>query len=175
MATVSYTSREQIEVYKFPWPVAIGIPLLALFLQAFIPVRWHFFYSFDLPLLVTIFFAVSRRNPLTGLALGAAVGLAQDTFAGVGHPIGMYGISKTVIGYIASSLGVKIDVENPGTRFLMTYAFYVIHQLIYFTISRFMVGEVTSWHWGREAIASLGNSLLALVIFTVLDKFKERT
>jgi rod shape-determining protein MreD len=173
MTNVSYTSREQIEVYQFRWPISIGVPLLALFLQAFVPVHWFFFRTFDLPLLVTIFFAVSRRNPVSGLVLGAAVGLAQDTLTG--QPIGMYGIAKTFVGYGASSLGVKIDVENPGTRFLMTYAFYVVHQFIYFTISKGLVGEARAWHWGHEVIAALANSLLALVLFAFLDRFKERT
>ncbi len=170
--TVSYTSREQIEVYRFPWPVAIGVPVLALFLQAFIPVEAYFFRAFDLPLLVTIFFAVSRRNPLSGLALGAVIGLAQDSLTQ--HPIGLYGISKTLVGYIASSLGVKIDVENPGTRFLMTYCFYVLHQVIYFAVSRGLVGESRAWHWGHEAAAALANSLMSVVVFAILDRFKER-
>ena len=46
------------------------------------------------------------------------IGLAQDM---LGHnPIGIYGIAKTVVGYGASSLGVKLDVENAGARFLVT-------------------------------------------------------
>ena len=170
---ISYTSREQVEVYKFPWPVAIGVPLLALFVQFFLPVHAPFLLAFDLPLLVTIFFAVSRRNPVSGLALGAAMGLLQDSMAH--HPIGMYGIAKTFIGYLASSLGVKIDVENPGTRFLMTYTFYVIHQMIYFAIARGMAGEDLAWHWGHEAASALANSLMAIVLFAALDRFKERT
>lgn len=173
MATVSYTSREQVEVYQFPWAVTIGVPVAALFLQAFIPVRAYFFRVFDLPLLVTIFFAISRRNPISGLALGAVLGLAQDSLTQ--RHIGMYGIAKTLVGYAASSLGVKIDVENPGSRFLMTYGFYVLHQLIYFTVARGLAGDTLAWHWGREAVSALANSLLAVVLFAILDKFKQRT
>lgn len=174
---ISYTSREQVEVYKFPWPVALGIPLLALVFQAFLPVYFHFLRIFDLPLLVTICFAVSRRNPLTGLSLGAAIGLAQDSLAYnlPHHPIGLYGISKTLVGYAASSLGVKIDVENPGTRFLLTYGFYVVHQLVFHVVQRGLVGDLNRWDWGHEAFAGLANSVLAVVLFTTMDRFKERT
>ena len=66
-ANVSYTSREQIEVYKFSPLVSVGVPLLALFLQSFLPVRFHLLSIFDLPLLVTIFFGMARRNQLAGL------------------------------------------------------------------------------------------------------------
>src|ERR1700758_4878227 len=66
---ITYTSGEQIEVYRFSIPVTVGVPLAALFLQAFLPRR--VFSIFDLPLLVTIFFAMARRNPISGLLTGA--------------------------------------------------------------------------------------------------------
>ena len=37
---ITYTSGEQVEVYRFSIPVTIGVPLLALFVQAFIPLRF---------------------------------------------------------------------------------------------------------------------------------------
>src|SRR5579863_6407590 len=64
---ITYTSNEQVEVYRFSVPAAILAPLIAVFLQAFLPLRFHFFSIFDLPLLVVIFFAVARRSPVTGL------------------------------------------------------------------------------------------------------------
>src|SRR3954454_10163389 len=99
---ITYTSGEQVEVYRFSVPAAIAIPLIALFLQAFIPMRLHFFTMFDLPLLVVIFFALARRSPVTGLLTGAAIGILQDGLPH--HPIGVYGIANTVVGYGASSL-----------------------------------------------------------------------
>src|SRR5271166_7181114 len=76
---ITYTSNEQVEVYRFSLPAAILIPLVAVFLQAFVPLRFHFFSIFDLPLLVVIFFAVARRSPVAGLLTGAAIGLLQDS------------------------------------------------------------------------------------------------
>ena len=76
---ITYTSNEQVEVYRFSIPVTIGVPLLALFVQAFLPLRFpRFAVYFDLPLLVTIFFAMARRSPVAGLFTGAVIGLAQD-------------------------------------------------------------------------------------------------
>src|ERR1700675_1295212 len=37
---ITYTSGEQVEVYRFSIPVTFGIPLLALFVQAFMPLRF---------------------------------------------------------------------------------------------------------------------------------------
>jgi len=107
----SLTSREQIAVYEFSWPALIFIPLVALLIQIFIPVKVRYFPIIDLPFMVTIFFAVARRNPVSGCLTGCVIGLMQDLFAGPNHPLGMYGIALTIIGYLASSLGVKIDTD----------------------------------------------------------------
>jgi rod shape-determining protein MreD len=170
---ITYTSNEQVEVYRFSVPAAILIPLSAVFLQAFMPLRFHFFSILDLPLLVVIFFAVARRSPVTGLLSGAAIGVLQDALTH--HPIGVYGIAKTVVGYGASSLGVKLDVENAGSRFLVTLFFYVAHEIVYFTVARGLVGLTLQWSWPRELGSALANAVVAVVLFALLDRFKQRT
>ena len=171
---ITYTSGEQVEVYRFSIPVTIGIPLLALFVQAFLPLRFpRFAVYFDLPLLVTIFFAMARRSPVAGLFTGAVIGLAQDM---LGHnPIGIYGIAKTVVGYGASSLGVKLDVENAGARLLVTLGFYLVHSAVYFTVAHGLVNMTQSWSWPRGILAGLANAFLGVALFFLLDKFKQRT
>jgi len=171
---ITYTSGEQVEVYRFSVPVTIGVPLLALFIQAFVPLRFPTFAAyFDLPLLVTIFFAMARRNPISGLFTGALIGLAQDM---LGHnKIGLYGIAKTVVGYGASSLGVKLDVENAGARFLVTLAFYLVHSAVYFIVARGLVRMTQQWSWRYGILAGLGNALLGVLIYYGLDRFKQRT
>lgn len=170
---VSYTSREQIEVYRFSPPVAIAVPLLAVFLQAFLP-RWLPFFStyIDLPLLVVIFFAMARRSQMAGLVTGACIGLVQDALTQ--HPLGVYGIAKTVVGYGASSLGVKLDVESIPTRVLVTTGFYVAHQVIYFTVVRALVGLNLHWSWQRELGAAAANAFLAVLVFALMDRVKQR-
>ena len=169
---VTYTSREEIDVHRFSWGISVGIPLLAIFLQIFLPVRLGFLKIFDLPLLVTIFFAVARRKPITGLITGALIGTVQDAFTSL--PIGLNGIAKTMIGYLASSLGVRLDVENPGSRFLMTFAFYLAHQFIYAAIDVVLLDVSEPWSWSHVLIGSVLNGLLAVVLFTFLDKLKLR-
>jgi rod shape-determining protein MreD len=170
---ITYTSGEQVEVYRFSIPATIGFPLLALFLQAFVPRRFPLFSYFDLPLLVTIFFAMARRNPISGLLTGAVIGLVQDSLGGL--PLGLYGIAKTVVGFGASSLGVKLDVENAGARLLVTLGFYLVHAAVYFTVARGLVSLTLNWSWSRGFLAGLANAVLGVVIYFFLDKFKQRT
>ena len=76
----------------------IFIPLVAVLIQGFIPVGVRFLPVIDLPLMVDLFFALARRNPVSGCITGCIIGLMQDLFAGPHHHIGMYGIAKTVVG-----------------------------------------------------------------------------
>jgi rod shape-determining protein MreD len=169
---LSLTSREEIEVHQFSWPASLGIPLLALFIQIFVS-RWlGFLRIFDFPLLVTIFFAVARRRPIPGLLTGALIGTLQDVFAGT--KIGLNGIAKTIIGYMASSLGVRIDVDNPGSRFLMTVAFSLVHRAIYMVIASGLLESREPWLWGHTLVSAIANGLMAVVLFAGLDRLKMR-
>ena len=164
-------SRERFEVYRFAVPVAVGVPLAALLLQSFLPLHLPVVAIFDLPLLVTIYFGVGRRNPISGLLTGSVIVLIQDSLTH--QPIGLYGIAKTVVGYGASSLGVKIDVDNPATRLLMTFGFYLLHQVIYFAVARGLAGELLYWRWGHQAIAGVANALLGLVLYKLLYRLRQ--
>jgi len=116
---------------------------------------------------------VVRRSPVSGTLTGALIGILQDSLTH--QKIGLYGIAKTVIGYAASSLGVKLDVENAGARFLLVLFFYVLHEVIYFSVARGLVGLALQWNWLHELGSGLANALLGVAMFAVLDRFKQRT
>jgi rod shape-determining protein MreD len=170
--TIGPTRSERIEVFRFNPVVTVLVVLFAILLQAFLSSKLHFFHAFDLPLIVTIFFAVARRSQISGCLTGAVVGLLQDSLSTL--PLGVYGIAKSVIGYAASSLGAKIDVENPGSRLLMVFGFYLLHDAIFIAIARGLVGRDLQWLWGLELRNAVANAVAAVVIFAVLDKFKQQ-
>jgi rod shape-determining protein MreD len=172
VATITYTSREEIEVHRFSAIATVGVPLAALFFQIYVSSRFTFLKLIDLPLLVTIFFAVSRRNQLAGMLTGCAIGLTQDALTHL--PIGIYGICKTIIGYGASSIGLKVDVDNPGSRFLMVFFFTFLHDGLYFIVRRNLLGIPSDWRTLHELSAALANALVAVLLFALLDRTKKR-
>lgn len=169
---VTYTSREQIEVYRFSIPVTVVMPLLAIFLQAFLSKLFPWFTIFDLPLLVVIFFAMARRSQVAGLVTGACIGLVQDSLTS--YPLGIYGIAKTFVGFFASSMGVKLDTESVGTRLIVITGFYVVHQVIYFTIARALVDLDLRWSWSHELWSALANAVVGVFLFALMDRLKQR-
>ncbi|SRR6266481_658865 len=167
------SSREELDVQRFSIVVSIAVPLLAILIQAYLPLKLRLTPVFDLPLLVTIFFAVARRRPVPGMITGAVIGTLQDALTH--HPIGLNGISKTIIGYFASSIGVRFDVENPGSRFLMTFGFWFVHQFVYYTINLALVNVRDSWNWGHILLTAFSNGFLAIVLFALMDRLKVRS
>src|ERR1039458_7916835 len=78
MVTRSYMSRREVEQQSFSLMVALLVPLGAVLLQVLLPKALPRLAILDLPLIVTLFFAISRRNPIAGTITGATIGLLQD-------------------------------------------------------------------------------------------------
>ncbi len=78
------------------------------------------------------------------------------------------------MGYGASSIGIRIDVENPGSRFLLTFIFYAVHQAVFMVIERELMGQPVHLNLGHEAGAAVANSIMAVFLFALLNRFKIR-
>lgn len=171
MALLTANSRRDVEVHSFPWIVAILAPLIALGLQAYLPLHFWRFGILDLPLIITVYFAVARRNPITGTLIGALIGIAQDALTQ--NPIGINGISKSIIGFLAASIGVRVDVENPGTRFILIFGGSMLNSAITLLIVHRMLAMQSGWSLIHELIRAVVNSALALLLFALLDRAKR--
>ena len=166
-------TESHIEVHKFRAGAIVGATIVALFLQAFVPVYFPKFAVLDLPLLVTIYFGLSRRNPSTGLLLGMVIGLLQDSLSGQTIPLGLYGIAKTIIGYLASSIGARLDTEHPAARFALTMFFFVLHQGVITLTRRLLLAEPEPWFTVRLLIAAAVNAVVAVFLFILLDRLRK--
>ena len=173
MATRSYTSRGEFEQYRFGAVVTVAVPFAFILFQAFVPKVFWRLGILDLPLIAVIFFAVARRNPILGALTGAAIGLVQDALTG--QPIGIQGLAKTVVGYVASSIGLQVDVENITTRVLMNFGFSILQSGLLFLIQHYLLGEATyRLVWLHELYRAIFNTLVAIPIFLLLDRTKRR-
>ena len=149
-------------------------PALALLIQVYLPLfqTLHFISRIELPLLVTIYFGLMRHSQIRGLTLGLILGMAQDSFSR--YYIGMYGICKTMVGYMAASIGMKFDVENSMVRFLLCGVFYVFHQFLYWVLQRGLQDQPVLLHLPTELTWALINALVGIGLFDLLDRFRER-
>src|SRR5262245_15295537 len=165
--------ESHIEVHKFRAGAIIIATLLALVIQASFPIHFARAALLDLPLLVTIYFGLSRRNPSMGLLLGMVIGLLQDSLSGPTVPLGLYGIAKTIIGYLASSIGARLDTEHPAARFALTLFFFVLHQGLIGLTRRLLLAEPEPWFTMRLAIAAGVNAVVAVFLFMLMDRLRK--
>lgn len=172
--TVGMDSQSQhIEVHKFYGGTVLVVCFLAIVLQAFLNRFSLKFQVLELPLIVVVYFGLSRRNSTTGLLLGTAVGLLQD---GIGQPhtIGLYGIAKGFIGYISSSIGARLDTEHPISRFILMFAFFHIHQALWALMMRLLLAQHAAFFNVHLLIASLINSVVGVFLFAALDRLRKQ-
>ena len=169
MSLLGADSRRDMEIRRYPLLAYVLVPLAALVLQAYVPARYEWF---DLPLVVTVYFALGRRSPIQGTIMGAVLGLYEDALTT--HALGVNGIAKTIAGYLAASVGVRVEVENHLVRMLLTFGLSMVSSVVYFFTFHYVLGLRLEWSWMTELLRAVGNSLIAVLIFPVLDKLQSR-
>jgi len=168
MSVLGANFRRDLEIRRYPLMVYGLVPLAALVLQAWLPRVLGPYAWFDLPLVVTVYFALGRRSPIQGTLMGAAMGLFEDALTH--HAIGVNGIAKTAAGFLAASVGVRIDVENFTIRLMLNFLLSLLASAICVFVSRVLLGLDLEWTWFTALFTALGNSAIALVMFPLLDR-----
>ncbi len=172
MSVLTANSRRDLEVHRYPVPLYLAAPIVSLVLQALLPRLLGRFSYFDLPLVVTVYFALGRRSPTQGMFMGGFLGLFEDALTH--HAIGINGIAKTLAGYLAASVGVRIDVQNATIRLLLNFVLSLLCSAVVVFINRVLLGLELHWNWLSMLFEAIGNSVLALLLFPLLDRFQRR-
>ena len=164
------TDHRSIAVFRVN-PVTLWVAAFAsLVLQTFLPVRFPVARLIDFPLLVTIYFGLLRRNKLFAMGLGTVLGILQDALS---HSyLGMFGVSKALVGYLAAWASVKFDPEHPVARFGLVGVFVLIHNLLMAALDQLLPAPPPLAPLDL-ASAVLINVAIALVLFQALDRFKR--
>lgn len=172
MPLLAASSRRDLDRRSYPVSLYFVVPLLAIGLQSFVTLHFSRFSILDLPLLVTIYFAILSRSPIVATFFGTFVGLTQDALTH--RPIGVNGIANSVIGYAAASLGERVDIENHLARVILCFLFTLLHSAIFLlTTSRVLALEV-DWSWVHELVRAAVNALVGVALFALLDLAKRR-
>jgi rod shape-determining protein MreD len=124
-----------------------------------------------LPLLVTIYFALMRRSQIRGLSIGMVLGLAQDSL--LSQKIGMFGICKTLVGYLSASIGMQFDVEHSFVRLVLCFVFYVFHQFLYWVLQRALLDQPVIFDVQTELVLGAINAFIGVALFHFLDKLRK--
>jgi rod shape-determining protein MreD len=166
------SSQREGQVSRFRAWVIVVVPLAAILFQVYVPLFFQFLSFLEMPLLVVVYFALMRRSQISGLLLGAVVGLAQDSLSK--NPLGVFGIVNTLVGYFAASVGMRLDVDRGVIRLLLSFFFYLFHQLMYWVLVRALLGQQPAFEIQKTLILAMLNAVVGVSVFHFLDKLRER-
>ena len=122
--------------------------------------------AIDLVLVVVVAVALTF-GPVPGLLTGTAAGLAQDALSsGV---IGIGGLSKTVVGFLAGVIATQFIVAQPFPRFVVFFAATLVQAVIFMGL--YMVLDVQQFGAPLAAVTgqALGNAVVGVVAFQLVE------
>jgi rod shape-determining protein MreD len=85
----------------------------------------------------------------------------------------MYGIAKTCVGYVASSVGARIDTEHPVSRFGLVFLLFHFHQALLVITQRVLLNHPAPFFTLQLLVDSLVSAALAVILFSILDRLRR--
>jgi rod shape-determining protein MreD len=165
------STHRPIAVFQVHPAILSGASIIALLLQTFLPLKLPLARLMDFPLLIAIYFALMRRDKVFGIALGTMLGLLQDALS---HGfIGIFGIAKAIVGYLAATASTRFELESLVTRTVLTGVFILAHNLCVTALQRILLEAPPRFQPLATASSVLVNVALGLIIFQILDRFRR--
>ena len=122
----------------------------------------------DLGLVVVVFLSL-RAGPTAGILSGTVAGLVQDALATTSGVVGIGGIGKSVVGYLAGTIGRAFIVAQPLPRSLVFFAATLIEMTIVELFHAVLDPGPYAVPVGAIAAQAFGNSLVGVVLFQVVE------
>ena len=152
----------------------IAVLFVAVTAESLLPRYWGPATYVDLPLIVTVYFAL-MRDPVLGMLTGYAAGLSGDLASGSGPIIGVGGFSKTIIGFLVATIAVRFSLEGPLVRVVVIGVSSIVNSVLFIGLHNLMDQGLTD-ETSPERIAmkvafeAAANLILGVVLFWLMDK-----
>lgn len=144
--------------------LAVSIALVLQTTLARFVVRGTF--AVDLVLVAVIYVALTS-GPVAGMLSGTVAGLMQDALSsGV---IGIGGLSKTVVGFLAGIVGTQFIVAHTLPRFVVFLGATVVHAALFMGL--YMLLDLRQFGTPYAAVAgqALANAIVGVVAFQLVE------
>ena len=123
--------------------------------------------SVDLVLVVVTYLALAR-GPMAGMLAGSVAGLLQDTLAsGV---IGIGGLSKSLVGYLAGVVAQQFILTAPVPRLVIFMGATVVHAVVFMGLYVLLGLRSFPSPYAAVLAQAVGNGLIGLVMFLIVER-----
>lgn len=124
--------------------------------------------ALDLVLIVVVYVAI-KSGPSTGLLAGTVAGLIQDSLSsGI---LGIGGLAKTIVGFLAGVLGSQFIVTAPLPRFLLLIMGTALHAAIFMGLYTLLNLRQFPAPYSSIVGQAVGNAFVGVVAFQIIEWF----
>ncbi|HUR33534.1 MAG TPA: rod shape-determining protein MreD [Vicinamibacterales bacterium] len=128
--------------------------------------RWFASGAVDLVLVVVVYNALASGRT-TGMFTGSFAGLVQDALSG--DVIGMAGLSKTVVGFLAGIVGTQFIVAHSASRFVVFFLATVVNAVVFMGLHELLDLRHFGLPVGAVAVQGVGNAVVGVLAFKVIE------
>jgi rod shape-determining protein MreD len=114
-----------------------------------------------------VVYAALTGGPITGLLTGTFAGLVQDTLStGI---VGIGGLAKTIVGFLAGVVGTQFIVAQPVPRFVVFFVATIVHAVVFYGL--YILLDLRQFRSAYAAVAgqALGNAVVGVVAFQLVE------
>lgn len=112
-----------------------AVVALAVILQSSLRQIWPPLVHIDLPLIVTVYFAL-QRDVLQAMIIGTVAGVATGALSG--DILGAGGFSKTLVAFVIASLATRVMLDNPLVRIPVLAGAALLDATVYVLLHRML-------------------------------------
>jgi rod shape-determining protein MreD len=124
--------------------------------------------ALDLVLVVVVYVALTS-GPVTGMLAGSLAGIIQDALSiGV---IGIGGLAKSIVGFMAGAIAQQFIVTTALPRFVMFLAATAVHAAAFMGLYVSLGLRSFPAPWAAILSQALGNAVVGMIAFTILESF----
>ncbi len=122
--------------------------------------------ALDFVLIVVVYLALTS-GPVAGVVAGSVAGLIQDALSsGI---LGIGGLAKTLVGFLAGLLGTQFIVTAPLPRFLLIVAATALHAVVFMGLYVLLDLRTFQSPYAEVGAQALGNGFVGVVLAQILD------
>jgi rod shape-determining protein MreD len=120
----------------------------------------------DLVLVAVVYVALTS-GPGTGLLAGTFAGLVQDALSS--RLIGIGGLAKTIVGFLAGIIGTQFIVSQPLPRFVVFFGASILHAIVF--IGLYVLLDLRHFDAPYTAVAgqAAANAVVGVLAFQVVE------
>lgn len=122
--------------------------------------------ALDLVLVAVVYVALSS-GPVSGLLAGTVAGLVQDALSsGI---IGIGGLAKTIVGFLAGVIGTQFIVTQSLPRFVVFFAATVVHAIVFMGLHMLLGARQFGTPYAAVGGQALANAAIGVVVFQMVE------